>query len=344
MAARYVRIACSALALLVVASLGCRSRSSADAEGGELARRRAGLLAGSHALVLDPQAVGAPVCPAPRLQIGAAGVTVSIYPSNGALAEGAPPSSSATAPSLWKQVVVPRDGICPSVPRREGHLDDEALVSLLRATIAVRPRCPPERVPEPGEDDWLRRLNDAVASPLDKHVLIEPTDDIPWSEIAEVVAAAAEAGLTDVRFLATSRAPADCQGAVTPATLRARLASRGAFGAGATKDHTIPAELVAAVIGSWHLGDSCRLTISRSDAAGLHVHQEATVRIKGRVVRDGEVEYDGKERTLSFVGVGAIHRTVVTLRPSGVGLEYAFSTEVSFGKWSHGVWEQARRD
>lgn len=80
------------------------------------------------------------------------------------------------------------------------------------------------------------------------------------------------------------------------------------------KDHPVPAEMAAAVIGSWRLGEGYRMTVSRSDAGGLHVHQEAVVRLKGRVVRDSPITYDPGERTLSFPGVGAIHRTIVTLR------------------------------
>lgn len=110
------------------------------------------------------------------------------------------------------------------------------------------------------------------------------------------------------------------------------------------KDHPVPAEMAAAVIGSWRLGEGYRMTVSRSGAGGLHVHQEAVVRLKGRVVRDSPITYDPGERTLSFPGVGAIHRTIVTLRTVPGGLEYAFGTEISPGKWSRSAWDRAMRD
>jgi len=104
----------------------------------------------------------------------------------------------------------------------------------------------------------------------------------------------------------------------------------------------VPAELAAAVEGAWDLGTSYHIALSRS-GKGLHVHQEAQLRLRGRARRDDEVDYDPAARTLHFPGLGAIHRTVVALRWSAPELEYAFSSELSHGKWRQGVWEKARR-
>jgi hypothetical protein len=218
-----------ALVVVGVALGGCRPRQPEDPERA-LAKRRAALLAGSRALVSCPQAVGEPVCPAPRLQIGAAGVTVSIYPSNGLLAwdlgKVLDARPLASARSIWRQVVVPRAGVCPSVRRRrDGRLDGDALTSLLRAIVEARPRCPPKHVAAPGEDRGVLDVLDAIDGP-DEHVLISlEDDDTPMYEIVEVVDAAAAAGLRHLRFLHPSVPPADCTGAITPAVLRERLAA-----------------------------------------------------------------------------------------------------------------------
>lgn len=108
-------------------------------------------------------------------------------------------------------------------------------------------------------------------------------------------------------------------------------------------DTTIPAELADAVVGTWHLGESYRVTLSRA-GKGLQAHQEAEVRIKGKATRDSPVEYDPVNQLLQFTGVGAIHRTIIALRRSGDAVEYSFRSEISPGKWTTGPWEKARRD
>jgi hypothetical protein len=102
-----------------------------------------------------------------------------------------------------------------------------------------------------------------------------------------------------------------------------------------------PAELAAAVQGSWVLNEAYRIRLSRS-GRGLRVHQEV-MRLGRRVVRDEPVQYEEASGLLRFQGVGAIHRLVVTLRRNGTGLDFAFSSEISPGEWIFGVWQQARR-
>jgi hypothetical protein len=104
----------------------------------------------------------------------------------------------------------------------------------------------------------------------------------------------------------------------------------------------VPAELAAAVAGVWDLGPSYRITLHRS-GDGLTVRQDAAVRLKGRVKRDGPVEYDRAAGLLRFQGIGAVHPTVVTLRWQNGELEYAFTTETSPGKRLQGAWEKAAR-
>jgi hypothetical protein len=108
-------------------------------------------------------------------------------------------------------------------------------------------------------------------------------------------------------------------------------------------DAVVPSELAEAVVGVWHLGDSYLVILSRS-GKGLRVHQEAEVRIKGKVTRDCAVEYDPANHLLQFPGVGAIHRTIITLRRSDGPIEYSFRSELAPGKWTVGPWEKARRN
>jgi hypothetical protein len=106
-------------------------------------------------------------------------------------------------------------------------------------------------------------------------------------------------------------------------------------------DTVVPPTLVAAVEGRWILGEDYRITLVRA-GKGLRVHQEAEVLRRGHVVRDCEVEYDRTAHTLRFQGLGAIHRTMITLRWSDGALEYAFSSEISPGRQTHGTWHKAR--
>jgi hypothetical protein len=110
-----------------------------------------------------------------------------------------------------------------------------------------------------------------------------------------------------------------------------------------TDDTVVPADLAEAVVGRWHLGEGYIVVLSRR-GKGLRVHEEADVRVKGKVTRDSSVEYDPVDHLLHFPGLGAIHSTIITLRRSDGALEYSFRSELSPGKWTAGPWEKARRD
>jgi hypothetical protein len=105
---------------------------------------------------------------------------------------------------------------------------------------------------------------------------------------------------------------------------------------------TVPSGVAAAVEGTWSLGDGYRVQISRS-GSGLHVRQQADVRLRGRLVREAEGSYDARSGTVQFPGIGAVHPTIVMLQLAGEGLDYAMSSEVSPGKWTHSSWQPARR-
>lgn len=104
----------------------------------------------------------------------------------------------------------------------------------------------------------------------------------------------------------------------------------------------IPAELVAAVEGSWQLGETYRVALRRK-GQGLEAHQEAVVRPGQKATHDAPVEYDAAKGELRFEGLGHIHRTVVLLRRAGGELEYSIHSELRPGQWTHGVWERARK-
>jgi hypothetical protein len=104
----------------------------------------------------------------------------------------------------------------------------------------------------------------------------------------------------------------------------------------------IPANLVEKSRGSWNLGEHYRITLSLKRGA-LHVHQDVDTRLGKRVERDCAAEYDAGSRTLSFPGVGAIHRLIVLLRWEKDGLEFAARSEKSPGHWTGGAWESAQR-
>lgn len=105
---------------------------------------------------------------------------------------------------------------------------------------------------------------------------------------------------------------------------------------------TVPAKLATAVEGSWQLDDSYRITFHRK-GPGLTVHQEATMQLGKRVTRSEEVQYDSSDDTLGFPAIGPIHRTLLVLRFSDGALQFAFSSKVAPGKWTHGEWKTARR-
>jgi hypothetical protein len=235
MAARKVRFAGVVRnALIAVLGLtlhpGCRSRGPEDLERA-LVKKRAELLAGSRRLIFSPMGSGHWFCPTPLLSIDGAGVTISLYPAGGIVgrdaAEGPPPPPSAE-PSIWGQVVVPRAGVCPSVPRRNGHLDGELLFLLLRAVNASIPTCPPEPVPPAGESEDQRRHREFMAAGAWSwpSVTIAPGDGTTWQEIVEAFDAAADANLGNVGLirLVDEQTPASCADAITLEVLRERLA------------------------------------------------------------------------------------------------------------------------
>ena len=55
-------------------------------------------------------------------------------------------------------------------------------------------------------------------------------------------------------------------------------------------DPKVPSEVATAVEGSWRLGDSYLVTISRS-GSGLNVWQQADTRLRGRREREAEAMY-----------------------------------------------------
>lgn len=105
----------------------------------------------------------------------------------------------------------------------------------------------------------------------------------------------------------------------------------------------VSAEMAAAVEGCWELGEGYRVTLRRT-ASGLRADQEANTRLGKRELRDEPVRYDAESRTVGFTGLGAIHRTLVVLRPlASSGMEFAFSSETDVGHWTQGDWKDARR-
>jgi len=105
----------------------------------------------------------------------------------------------------------------------------------------------------------------------------------------------------------------------------------------------LPDKVAAAVEGCWDLGESYRIVLRRTQS-GLRVDQEAGTRLGKRMVRDEAVQYNPGDHTLGFAGIGAIHRTLVVLRPAGSDLEFAFSSEISPGKWTQdSEWKKGRR-
>lgn len=104
----------------------------------------------------------------------------------------------------------------------------------------------------------------------------------------------------------------------------------------------VPDEAARAVEGCWDFGDSYRVTL-RLTEAGLRVDEEATTPSGKHLLKDQPVEYRPADQTLGFKGIGAIHRTLVMVRPMRQGLEFAFSSEITPGKWMQGKWEKARR-
>jgi hypothetical protein len=227
---RFAGVVCSALVAVLGLALhpGCRSRRPEDLERA-LVKKRAELLAGSRRLIFSPEGNGHWVCPAPLLSIDGAGVTISLYPAGGFVVRGEGPSPPPSAqPSIWGQVVVPRTGVCPSVPRRNGHQDGDLLFLLLRAINASIPTCPPEPVPVAGESEDQRRHREfmSIVAWAPPSVTIAPGDGTTWQEIVEVFDAAEDANLSHVGLvrLVNEQEPAGCAGAMTPEVLRERLA------------------------------------------------------------------------------------------------------------------------
>lgn len=112
---------------------------------------------------------------------------------------------------------------------------------------------------------------------------------------------------------------------------------------GARMTTNVPAELAASVEGCWDLTPSYRIVIARHGQR-LAVDQTTTNAQGTPCRRHAEVRYDPKNKTLSFEGIGRIHRTRVTLRRGqATELEFAFSSELAPGKWRSSLWEPATR-
>jgi hypothetical protein len=104
----------------------------------------------------------------------------------------------------------------------------------------------------------------------------------------------------------------------------------------------IPSATVSKVEGCWDLAPRYRIILKRNDR-GMTVSQRTTDKLGSPVARTDDVHYDPNGDTLSFEGIGNIHRVLVRLRVSKATVESAFSTETSPGKWIHGTWEPASR-
>jgi hypothetical protein len=186
--------------------------------------------AGDRALRV-PIIGGGSGCPVPEIQIGPAGAQISIYPEARWLARAEPAPMPARAVDkvrkkgevepAWGVVIVPRRGVCPSVPRRDGRqgrqgrIDRTELVSLLRAIEAVRPDCATLGPPPPPDDGGLLSL---LRTNRDLFIVpIEPSQSTTWQETIAVADAAAEVGYEDVQFLwPEGDARLDCADAVIP--------------------------------------------------------------------------------------------------------------------------------
>lgn len=105
----------------------------------------------------------------------------------------------------------------------------------------------------------------------------------------------------------------------------------------------VPPALASAVEGCWDLAPRYRITLRRV-TQGLTIQQETINRLGKPVKRLDEVRYNPQDKTLSFTGIGDIHRVLVTMRWTNGGvLEVAFSSEIAPGKWQNGTWEPAAR-
>ena len=104
----------------------------------------------------------------------------------------------------------------------------------------------------------------------------------------------------------------------------------------------IPDALAAGLTGEWTLGPAYHIELTRS-GGGLRVHQEAQARLRAPSARDDEAGYDQVEGTITFPGIGAIHRTEVVMRLTGERVEFRIRTEISPGRWTEGAWEAGQR-
>jgi hypothetical protein len=104
----------------------------------------------------------------------------------------------------------------------------------------------------------------------------------------------------------------------------------------------VPDKIAASVEGCWDLGDSYRVVFRRA-GSGLRADEEAETRLGKRALHDQGVEYDSDHQTLGFSGIGAIHRTMVTMRFSGEEIEFSLRSEISPGKWTQDDWKKAHR-
>jgi hypothetical protein len=118
------------------------------------------------------------------------------------------------------------------------------------------------------------------------------------------------------------------------------LPAYGRPGGGMTT--TIPPELASSLEGCWDLAPQYRILLRRT-GQGVEVQQRTVNRLGKRMMRTDKLRYDPRDQTLRFAGIGSIHRVVVILRVTDAGLESAFSSEISSGKWMTGTWEKAAR-
>jgi hypothetical protein len=103
----------------------------------------------------------------------------------------------------------------------------------------------------------------------------------------------------------------------------------------------IPENLARAAEGCWELGDGYRVNF-RLKAFGLEVDEEARTQPGTKSLKAQPVTYDPSDETLSFKGIGTIHRAQVKMRQLGTAWQFSMSAEISPGKWTTGAWENAR--
>jgi len=195
------------LALAVGAAPGCRSKAG-------VAPAPPPAVSHDEALEIDQDVHYGPTCPVPRIQIDEAGAHLSLYPSNGYLVRSDAAVSPSAPSSAWYREIVPAPGRCPSVGRRAGRLDQDALTSLLRQVVATLPDCP-----KPPNDSDMAKIYAVLMRP-DGIVAIAASPNTPARDLREAGEAAARAGLAQVRLRDYEQPSPDCTGAILPAALK----------------------------------------------------------------------------------------------------------------------------